>query len=156
LRLLLDDGTTEIYSRQQLDQVGIFDGEMAFAESEESSSECPCSQGVPEEKPLSVLDQILGRSPCDSSTPDELSAGPEVINIEGENAEKLNTAISDIVNAIMGIVGGETAPEEKSEEDQEAKKPTKSSKKGKKKEKDKDKDKDEDEEKDKDEDEEKE
>lgn len=127
LRLLMDDGTTEIYNRGQLDQLGIFDGEMAFAESQDDASPDEASaypdiegpdpdsvqSAIAAEEPdpneaAGVLDQILGRVPCGSAPVGEIASEPEVIHIEGEAAEKLTQAVSDVVQAILGVVQGET------------------------------------------------
>lgn len=149
LRLALDDGTTEVYTRGQLEEIGVFGGQMAFAESEEPDND----QGLPpmpdddqaindfatgegeamvaagEDEPKmdadGTLDMILGRTP----TPAEPAAGGEgtieVIQIDGSQAGEIMGAVSDLVKAIIGTVGGS---EEGGDEGED--------KKGKKKEKD--------------------
>lgn len=176
LRMLMDDGTTEVYSRQQLDPLGIFDGEMAFAESEESDNlkgptDMPfddqsindlADDGAPDEgfppggpadehpgdEAAGVLDQILGRTPCGSAPVGDIAPEGEVIHIEGDQAEKLTNAVSDVVQAILGIVsGGEVSGEESDKPSDKASDKDKSEDKSKDKKSDKsksDKDKDED------------
>ncbi len=137
LRMLLDDGTTEVYGRSQLDQLGIFSGEMAFAESEQTDNPkgpdmfsddqaetetetdlVPAENGPAGEHPgneaAGVLDQILGRSPCGSAPVGEIAPEPEVIHIEGEAAEKLTAAVSNVVQAILGVVASGEAPDKAS------------------------------------------
>jgi hypothetical protein len=173
LQMMLDDGSIETYSRQELDQAGVFGGEMAFAESTEDEDEddadddegdkndfgpenCPTCPDEPSgDEATGVLDQILGRCPCASEPSLTLGCGPgcdssaefggegapgsEVIEIEGTEAEKLNTAITDVVSAILGIVGGKSvtgeAPPEGEEEKEEPPKSKKSKSKDKKKDK---------------------
>ena len=148
LRLLMDDGTTELYNRQQLDQIGIFDDQLAFAESEEPDNpkglpnmpaddqalndfvtenpdatvgdverERPGEQAAGAEA-AGVLDQILGRTPCGSASVGEIAPEGEVVHIEGEAAEELTNAVSDVVQAILGVVQtatGDEAPGEASD-----------------------------------------
>jgi hypothetical protein len=111
LRLLLDDGSREVYTREQLEEIGVFGGELAFAESEETAAvEPPTDEDedepvAPPGEAAGVLDQILGRVPSGSASVGEIE--PEVIHIEGEEAEKLTQAVSDVVQAILGIVDKE-------------------------------------------------
>jgi len=134
LRLLMNDGSTEVYTHQQLSDIGVLNGEMAFAESQ-VSEECECEheheEGAPDEA-TGVLDAILGRAPCPSSPQAE-----EMVQIEGEPAEKLAQAVSDVVTAILGIVdqggeapeGGEKPEADKKPEDSDKdEKPSKKSK----------------------------
>lgn len=136
LRMLMDDGTTEVYSRRQLEEVGIF-GQAAFAESEESGAfnfspedlesdgeetieENPVfGEPAPEENAAGTLDMILGRTPCSacSDTETEMAAKPEVISVEGEKAEELTAALGDVVSAILGLVQGDEGFENKPEEE---------------------------------------
>jgi hypothetical protein len=204
LRLMMDDGSTEVYSRQQLEEIGVFSGEMAFAmgESEEDFTgieqrakgliaqwvryalrsnidpkdkaayqewlsgqqqpthvlspqtwlgrfgraqedfqpdaennespygdvEGPDPESVqaaiaaeePPNEAAGVLDQILGRTPsssCASTEAEPMGDAGQVIPVEGEKAEELTQAVSDVVNAILGIVAdvsGEEAPDDSS------------------------------------------
>jgi hypothetical protein len=113
LRLLLDDGSTESYTRQQLDEIGVF-GQMAFAESEEPPTELALDDrppSGPDEDATGTLDAILGRNgECGCE-----GGAEEMISVEGEAAEKLTQGISDVVAGILGIVA-QVAGEEGGEE----------------------------------------
>jgi hypothetical protein len=126
LRLLMQDGTTEVYTREQLDEIGIFSGEMAFAESQsglfEDCGECPedltgeefAAAGpvdAPSGEATGVLDQILGRTPCAAPS---ATTQTQTIQVDGEKAEELANAVTDVVQAIIGIVGGDTDSEDSS------------------------------------------
>lgn len=138
LRLLMDDGSTEVYSRRQLEQTGVFDqGELAFAESKHPIGEAEDdeknepvtdnTEGLPpmpdddqeindvaagEASPAEAagtLDMILGRTAVSAGPP--LPSEPEVINIEGDKAEQLAQAVGDVVQAILGIVSDDDTVE---------------------------------------------
>lgn len=172
LRLALEDGTTEVYTAGQLQEIGIFDGQTAFAESEEGlpfspdsefldgGGEEPCGEGEamvamgadePKESDDShgTLDMILGRTP----TPAAEIGGEEavqVVQIDGDHAEDVIDAVSDLVKAIIGAASGSEEGEEPKDDDSGADKKPKDKKedsgksKKEKKSKDKTEDKDED------------
>jgi hypothetical protein len=129
LRLIMLDGSVETYTRDQLSEFGVFDsGEsQAFAESQddddddagqaeaeeddtedeegaaespfgdegESLDSCPCPAGAPS-GPDSTIQSILG--------------GEDTQVITGEPAERLASAVSDVVSAIIGLVTGDSPP----------------------------------------------
>lgn len=128
LRMLMDDGTTEVYSRQQLEEAGVFVGETAFAEGlegeegEEGDSLYPDPEGpdmetvdaaisaeeVPQENASGTLDMILGRTPtcgCDQGGEMPGEMGMSAVAVEGDKAEELVQAVGDLVGAIIGLVG---------------------------------------------------
>jgi hypothetical protein len=185
LRLLMDDGSTEVYTRPQLEQTGVFSGEMAMAESrhftqedveaaanaalEHDDGEAPgpgpfgppaeevvvdgpppdveefVSEAPPDEA-AGVLDQLLGRASSAPASPEDGAGEAEVIHVEGDEAEELTAAVSDVVNAILGIVqkdSGEKTPD--SEPDSEPKKKKSDDEKDDKPKKEKDEDEDDDE-----------
>lgn len=131
LRMLMDDGSTEVYNRVQLEQSGVFDDSAAFAEALEDlgmggegegdgESLYPGMEGpdqetvqaaIADEQPSNeaagVLDQILGRTSSCGCAGGEPEMGGEMVPIEGEQADNLVQAVSDVVSAIIGLVGGE-------------------------------------------------
>jgi hypothetical protein len=167
LRLLLDDGSTEAYSRAQLDEIGIF-GQQSFAESEEPSFVTDQGQGTGamlspmelspelsqhleidgpgEEDATGTIDALLGRTSGGNEPAGSLGQ-EEVIQVEGEPAEQLTQAVSDVVSAILGVVqtasGGEVpaigdeSGAESEPDDEGDNKPPKKKKDGKKEEKSK-------------------
>lgn len=215
LSLMLDDGSTEIYDRRQLEELGIFDTgqEMAFAESryftmeevraagenfmkenpnlvgpdggtgamldnepdlgelgrfldDENAPESMSGEDLSQAEPIGddatgTLDMILGRTPCSGAS---VAAGPEVIELDGDAAEEIGTAVGDLVGAILGVVGGKgggNEPEKKDDskadkkDDKEGSKKKDKPKKEKEKSDDKDDDKNDDKDDDKEETEEK-
>lgn len=127
LRMLMDDGTTEVYSRGQLEEAGVFAGETAFAESledeggAEGESLYPdpvgpdmetvdaaiAAEEVPNDEAAGTLDFILGRNSggCECGAPAPEAAAAEIVPVEGEKAEELVQAVGDLVGAIIGLVG---------------------------------------------------
>lgn len=131
LNLLMDDGSTETYTRQQLDEIGVFG--MAFAESKEDDEHGDESEtgaptgldgdfevpdgleqsleagGEPAENANGTLDAILGRTPAEAAPGGERET--MVAHVEGEAAAELTQAVSGVVSAILGVVdqalGGE-------------------------------------------------
>lgn len=159
LRMLMDDGSTEVYNRVQLEQSGVFDDSAAFAEAMEDLADegngggeslYPGMEGpdqetvqaaIADEQPSNeaagVLDQILGRtSPSGGCAGGEPGMGAsEVIPIEGEQADNLVQAVSDLVSAIIGVAGGgggEAPDMDKSEDKEDDKSDDKKSDKPKK------------------------
>lgn len=164
LRLHMLDGTVEVYSRGQLEQAGVFADEsaLAMAESmaEDDFGETPepiegeevVVDGPPEDveaflsnadhdEAAGVLDQLLGRS-CPNNEPAEDIEGEEtVIHVDGEEAEELGQAVTDVVQAIIGIVKGAEGEEGESatsDEDEGKEQDKEEAKKPKAKKKDKD------------------
>jgi hypothetical protein len=125
LRLRLENGSTEVYSRNQLNQAGVFS---AFSESEEEIeieneeplaieeiSACPCAEP---DKAAGTLDMILGRTEC----PSHSEPGPTVIELDGKQSTKLMTAIDDVISAILGATS-ERPEKEPKKEKKKGKKP---------------------------------
>jgi hypothetical protein len=133
LRLLMQDGSTETYTRQQLDEIGVL-GQMSFAEAVEDPQEVqPPPENMGEEPSMpdfdgddgldmdpelaqhleigdedgaGTLDTILGRN-CAGGAPEGGREGEAevVINLDPEASQELTQAVSDVVAAILGTVG---------------------------------------------------
>lgn len=131
LRLLLQDGTVETYTRQQLDEIGVF-GEMAFAESlkedeDEGEKDGDKDEGGEEGGEAESSDEPPfgkeeGGEPgedaggCPGAPQDDTIAAilgtadmnPEVV--AGEPAQQLTQAVDQLVSAILGVVQAPTQP----------------------------------------------
>ncbi len=130
LSLLMDDGSTETYTRQQLDEIGVF-GEMGFAESLEDENFDPQAveaaaegqdepMGPPEpsseldpemaqhlemDDAGGTLDTILGRNDVGVGAggepgEPEVTSASVVIEVPPEDAAQ---TVSDIISAILGV-----------------------------------------------------
>lgn len=130
LKLLLNDGTVESYSREQLDAAGVF-GEMSFAESvQEAEDEEKEDEGEEKEEEESAEgeddkpeegheepdgDEAPPFGGENEDGPELLGGGDDVqgilgneggeaIEVQGPPAEQLAQALGDVVQAILGIV----------------------------------------------------
>jgi hypothetical protein len=131
LRLLLDDGSVETYTREQLDEIGVF-GQMAFAEGiqedddhkgdekgeedeedrEDKEGEESRSGEGPGESGFSFDGEAGPAEPVDSTISGILgneSGEGEIEVIQGEPANQLTQAVDNLVQAILGVVSDKTA-----------------------------------------------